>query len=85
MANHKQHHFVVLFDEDSQEFQIDWSTTSTQFCEGNVWNQETNEWETATIADEDQTNYDKQEVLDSILNGWLQRINETLKEEEVVI
>lgn len=85
MANHKQHLFVVVFDEDSREFSIDWDTTMSQFHEGNVWNQETNEWEKATIADEDSTNYDKQEVLDTILNGWLQHINKVLEDEKVVI
>lgn len=81
----KQHHFVVMFDEENQEFSMDWETTATKFDDGNVWNSETQEWESASIADEDETNYDKQEVLDSILNGWLQRINTTLEEEHVVI
>lgn len=82
MTNNKQHHFVVMYDEESKEFSIDWDTTATQFTDGNVWNKDTNEWETASIADEDDTNYEKQEVLDSVLNGWLQRINETLETEE---
>lgn len=81
----KQHHFVVVFDEDTNEFSMDWETASTRFADGNVWNKGTDEWESASIADEDQTNYDKQEVLDSVLNGWLQHINKVLEEEEFAI
>lgn len=81
----KQHHFIVCFDEETGEFSMDWETTATKFDDGNVWNKETQEWESASINDADETNYDKQEVLDAVLNGWLQKINETLEEEKFIL
>jgi hypothetical protein len=81
----KQHHFVVSFDEDTNEFSIDWETTQARFADGNVWNKDGNYWESASIADDDTTNYDKQEVLDAVLNGWIQKINETLEDEEFTL
>lgn len=81
----KQHHFVVVFDEDTNEFSMDWETASSRFADGNVWNKDENYWESASINDADDSNYYKQEALDSVLNGWLQKINETLEEEEFTL
>lgn len=81
----KQHHFVVVFDEDTKEFSMDWDTVSSRFADGNVWNKDTDYWESASINDEDDSNYYKQEALDAVLNGWLQKINETLEEEEFTL
>ena len=78
----KQHHFVIVFDERSKEFSIDWETCSAKFGNENVWNDVTEKWESAAISDIDLSNYDRQEFLDSILSKNLEKLGKTMQEQE---
>ena len=39
----KQYHYVVLFDEESKTWEIDFEV-SINYDEGNVWDTQTQEW-----------------------------------------
>lgn len=71
----KQYHFVVMFDEDTESFTIDWDTADAKFRELLVFNKDTDDWETAGANDEDTSNYDKLDELDSLLNAELIKMN----------
>ena len=41
---HRQFHYVVLYDEDSNSWGLDDECASIMFSDGTVWNHSTQEW-----------------------------------------
>ena len=40
----KQHHFVVCYDEDTEEFTLDFDTQESKFDGKPIYDEKTNEW-----------------------------------------
>lgn len=47
-----QHHYVVVFDTDTNEFSIDYDSASVRFVDGTVYDPQASTW-TAPYPDED--------------------------------
>jgi hypothetical protein len=45
MTMSKQYHFVVMYDTETKQFEIDYETMSSQFDDGIVYDTSTGEWE----------------------------------------
>ena len=50
----KQHHFVVVFDEETGEFEVDFDTQEAKFDGKPIYDLDTEEWEGITEQIEDE-------------------------------
>jgi hypothetical protein len=57
----RQYHFVVLYDDDLDEFYLDYDTQEAKFDGSPIYNIETEEWERLTEEhfDDDNTAYNR--------------------------
>lgn len=54
-----QHHYVVVFDTDTNKFSIDYDSASVRFVDGTVYDPQTNTW-TAAYSPEELNELDTQ-------------------------
>ena len=47
-----QHHYVVVFDTDTNEFSIDYDSASVRFVDGTVYDPQLNTWTAAYFPEE---------------------------------
>ena len=68
----KQFHYVVMFDEDTNEFSIEWDTTDVMLeqVEGTVFDKDTTEWTTCTDEGVEQNYRDQSDVLADVLKSY---------------
>jgi len=62
MAEQKQYHFVVMYDAETGEFEMDYDSLSTRFHDGeSIFNNATQEWERVTddIWENDGSTYNR--------------------------
>ena len=48
-----QHHYVVMFDTDTNEFSIDYDSAEVRFVDGNVFDPETSSWQSGYFMEGD--------------------------------
>jgi len=76
----KQYHYVVMFDEDTKEWSIEWDTTDVMLeqVENTVFHKDTTEWTMSSVDEDTEQDYrDTSDVLADILNNY-----NTLRNEE---
>ena len=62
MTEKKQYHFVVMYNAETGEFEMDYDSLSTRFHDGeSIYNAETEEWERVTddIWENDNSTYNR--------------------------
>ena len=69
----KQYHYVVVYDEDSNEFSLDIDTLQTYMIDGIVWDADAQDW----VADMSAHDMDYR-AKEDILARWLQGANRGL-------
>lgn len=67
----KQHHFVVVFDEETGEFTLDFDTQDVKFDNRPIYDVDADEWEQVTNhIDDDNSIYNRSaDALYSALSG----------------
>lgn len=69
----KQHHYVVMFDEDTKEWSIEWDTTDIMLeqVEGTVFDKDTTEWTMSNVDETTEQDYrDTSDILADILKDY---------------
>lgn len=75
----KQYHYVVMFDEDTSEWSIEWDTTDIMLeqVEGTIFDKDTTEWTPSNVDEETEQNYrDTSDVLADLLHSYNKIRNE---------
>jgi hypothetical protein len=56
----KQYHFVVVYDTETNEFEVDYDTQEAKFDNEPIWNNQTEEWEGfGEELDDDNSTYNR--------------------------
>lgn len=55
MSEKKQYHFVVMYNAETGEFEMDYDSLDAKFHEGSAWNEDTGEWERPDWEDDNST------------------------------
>ena len=69
----KQYHYVVMFDEDTKEWSIEWDTTDIMLeqVEGTIFDKDTTEWTTCQEDENTENAYrETSDVLADILKDY---------------
>ena len=69
----KQYHYVVMFDEDTKEWSIEWDTTDIMLeqVEGTVFDKDTTEWTMSNVDETTEQDYrDTSDILADILKDY---------------
>lgn len=75
----KQYHYVVMFDEETGEWSIEWDTTDIMLeqVEGTIFDKDTTEWTPSNADEETEQNYrDTSDVLADLLHSYNKIRNE---------
>lgn len=62
MSEKKQYHFVVSYDAEMGQFEMDYDSLTTRFRDGeSIWNRETEEWERVVdeLWEDDNSTYNR--------------------------
>lgn len=69
----KQYHYVVMFDEDTKEWSIEWDTTDIMLeqVEGTIFDTKTTEWTPSSDDEDTQDKYrDNSDILVDLLKSY---------------
>ena len=69
----KQFHYVVMFDEGTGEWSIEWDTTDIMLeqVEGTVFDKDTTEWTMSNVDEDTEQNYrDTSDILADLLHDY---------------
>lgn len=69
----KQYHYVVMFDEDTKEWTIEWDTTDIMLeqVEGTIFDKTTTEWTPSSDDEDTQDKYrDNSDILADLLKSY---------------
>ena len=69
----KQYHYVVMFDEDTKEWSIEWDTTDIMLeqVEGTIFDKDKAEWTTCQEDENTENDYrDTSDILADILKDY---------------
>ena len=69
----KQYHYVVMFDEETGEWSIEWDTTDIMLeqVEGTVFDKDTTEWTPSNVDEDTEQNYrDTSDILADLLHDY---------------
>lgn len=75
----KQYHYVVVFDEESGRFDLDYDTMSAVFPNGTVYETDSNEWSAVADADlyDDESVYNKAgDAIASVLFSFIDYVED---------
>ena len=75
----KQFHYVVMFDEETGEWSIEWDTTDIMLeqVEGTVFDKDTTEWTMSNVDEDTEQNYrDTSDILADLLHDYNRLRNE---------
>ena len=72
----RQYHYAIMFDEETNRWNIDIDTEERVFNEGSIYNTETHEWEYGYAGDGEFIG--REEEITEALSNFLDKQNELL-------
>ena len=72
----RQYHYAIMFDEETNRWDIDIDTEESVFANGTIYNTETREWEYGYAGDGEFTGREQElsEELSKLLDDWNLRL-----------